>query len=294
MPIPCELSGFTNEEGFIQGFLIPLLYRLGFTIVVNYHGRREFGKDLIFGEIDRFSHVRYYGLQAKFVPSISKEVIHDLIHDCEEAFAKDFTHPQTGQQHKISSFYALNAGSFSDEARELFFARLLPIHADNVRLIDGKDLLALDRSVAINRIESGRDLLVGILIEVRYNEGILQQIIPVLDGITKRAEHSAKATQEPVQYPALRLRVNAAASYLLKPFLVSDLPIEIIERFWAMGTTFNRTLDEASVSPLHTVVSIKIPAIKVLPLTSQLMQDIQTLKDSISKILAKLGPLVSV
>lgn len=294
MPIPDELSGFSNEEGFIQSFLIPLLCRLGFTIVVNYHGRREFGKDLIFGEIDRFSHVRYYGLQAKFLPSISKEAVHALIQDCEEAFTKDFTHPQTGQLHKISSFYALNAGSFSDEAREFFFARLLPGHADNVRLIDGKDLLALDRSVAINRIESARDLLVGILIEVQFNEGNLQQIIPVLDRIAKRAENSARATQEPVQYPALRLRVNAAASYLLKPFLVSDLPIEIIQRFWSMGTAFNRSLDESTASPLHTVVSIKIPAINALQSTSQLMEDIQTLKNSVSKILAKLGPLTSI
>lgn len=286
MPILDELTTFDNESGLIGRFLIPLLGRLGFSIIVNYHGTREFGKDLIFGEIDRFSHVRYYGLQAKYLPSIGKQAAHDLVQDCEEAFAKDFTHPQTGQQHKISSFYAVNAGSISNEARDFFFSTLRGKHADNVRLIDGKDLLALDRSVAISRIESGRESLMGLFIEASYNEDILQRVIPALDGINKSDGHN-------IQYPPLRLRVNAVASYLLKPFLVTDIPFDIIERFWSMGTAFNRVLNEAGVSPLHTVVSIKVPAANALQITSQLTQDLMALKQSVVKALAKLGPLAS-
>ena len=36
-----------------EPLLIPLLQRLGFSLVFNYHGRAEFGKDLIFAEVDR-------------------------------------------------------------------------------------------------------------------------------------------------------------------------------------------------------------------------------------------------
>jgi len=286
MPIADKLISFGSEISFTDQFLIPLLNSLGFTIVINYHGKREFGKDLVFGEIDRFSHIRYHALQSKYLPSIGKKAVHELIQDCEEVFAKDFKHPQTGHKHKISSFYAVNAGTFSDEARDLFFASLSSKPADNIRLIEGKGLLARDRSAAINRTETGRESLIGLLIEASYNEEILQRVIPSLDGITKGDGHN-------VQYPALRLRVNAVASYLLKPFLVVDMPVEVVERFWSMGTAFNRALDDAGGSPLHTVVSIKVPAAKALQLTPKLVEDTKVLKQSVRKVLAKLGPLAS-
>lgn len=65
MPIAAELSEYTNEAVFTAKFLIPRLHRLGFSVVVNYHGTREFGKDLIFAEIDSFGHIVYHGPQAR-------------------------------------------------------------------------------------------------------------------------------------------------------------------------------------------------------------------------------------
>ncbi len=56
MAIPPDFN-YANEDSFIQGFLIPLLQKLGFLLVVNYHGTAEFGKDLIIAEVDRFGHV---------------------------------------------------------------------------------------------------------------------------------------------------------------------------------------------------------------------------------------------
>ena len=91
MPIPPEFN-YVNEDEFTQRFLIPLLQRLGFSLVVNYHGHAEFGKDLIFAEIDRFGHVRYHGLQAKYKPSISLNEVEGLITDCRQAFSNPFTH----------------------------------------------------------------------------------------------------------------------------------------------------------------------------------------------------------
>lgn len=115
MTIPAEFK-FASEDDFIQRFLVPLLTRLGFS-VVNYHGTREFGRDLIFAEIDRFGHVRYHGLQAKYVASIGLNDSHDLIRDCDQAFTNPFVHPQTGAEGYISSFYAVNGGDVSEQAR---------------------------------------------------------------------------------------------------------------------------------------------------------------------------------
>ena len=52
MAVPVELRTFENEADFRDRFVMPLLHRLGFSVVVNYHGQR-------FGEIDRFGHVLY-------------------------------------------------------------------------------------------------------------------------------------------------------------------------------------------------------------------------------------------
>src|SRR3990172_6897630 len=128
MAIIPEFRLFGDEREFVAELLIPLLGRLGFGTVVNYHGQTESGMHLIVAEIDRFAHVRYHGIQAKYVPSIGKTAVHGLIQDATEAFAAPFNHPQTGAVHRISTFYAINAGSISEEARRLYFARLQAQH----------------------------------------------------------------------------------------------------------------------------------------------------------------------
>jgi hypothetical protein len=95
--LPSELESYKKEEHLTDDFLIPLLQRLGFSIVVNFHGASEFGKDIIFGEIDRFGRVVYHGLQAKYVPSISLSASDELIEDAKQAFNNPFTHPQTAE-----------------------------------------------------------------------------------------------------------------------------------------------------------------------------------------------------
>jgi hypothetical protein len=85
MAIPDEFQ-FEGEVEFIEKFVIPLLQRLGFSMIVNYHGSREFGKDLIFAEVDRFGYIRYLGLQAKYEPSIGLDEMRGLVTDCKQAF----------------------------------------------------------------------------------------------------------------------------------------------------------------------------------------------------------------
>ena len=276
-----------KEDAFIQRFLVPLLTRLGYGIIVNYHGRREYGRDLIFGELDRFSHVRYYGLQAKYEPSIGLAKAHDLVRDCEEAFTVDFTHPHTGGKGKISSFYAVNAGNISQEAEDYFFAALRLKYADNVRLIDGKGLLLLDRCVAIARVESHGDILNGLLCELRFNLQVASHVFPQLKAI-------AAGDGNNVQYPPYRMRLNAMSSYLVRPIATADIPLATMERCWSMGTIFNSLLDAPDISPLQTVVSIKIPAQKLMSVEPQLTSDLQVLHAAGLAVMAKLGPLVAI
>jgi hypothetical protein len=138
-------------------------------------------------------------VQAKYEASIGKEAVHELIRQCDEAFVTPFIHPQTGQTQRISSFYAVTAGSVSGEARELFFASLQPKHADNIRVLDGKSLLALDRLAVITRNESVRERLLGIFHECRFSLLALEKAVPMLkqikDGDGKRSGVSNRSIE---------------------------------------------------------------------------------------------------
>jgi hypothetical protein len=286
MALSPEFTAYADENDFVQRFLVPLLGRLGFGIVVNHHGQSEAGMDLIVGEIDRFAHVRYHGIQAKFEGSISKAATHGLFQDATEAFAAEFTHPQTGAKQRISCFYAVNAGTVSDEGRTLFFDLLRSKHGDNVRLLEGRDLLALDRSATI-RTESTRNLLLALLMETKRICASLNRLLPRLQAIVDGDGNG-------VVYPVERLRLVAIEAWLANPVLLSLLPAEEIEDIHSLASAFNRCLDEAGSSPLHTVVSIKIPAAKALRLLPQIATGSAAVESAIGGAVAALGSLASI
>ena len=286
MPIPAELAPYQDEDAFVQRFLIPLFRRVGFEIVANYHGKREFGKDILVGEVDRLSNIRFHGIQAKYEASIGKEAVHELIRQCDEAFATPFTHPQTGHSQRISSFYAVTAGSVSDEARDLFFASLHPRHADNVRILDGKSLLALDRFAVLGRVESAREPLLGLLHECRFSALVLDKAVPMLEQIQAGDGNG-------VVYPTVRIRVNASAAFLVRPLQFARLDLAQVERFWSHGQAFNLALDQATSSPLHTVVSVKLPAARALQLVPYLRESMGQIGTQVEAVLSELGPLAA-
>jgi hypothetical protein len=285
MAIPQELQAFSSEDDFVQRFLIPLLARLGLPVVVNYHGKREAGMDLIIGEIDRFNHVRYHGIQVKYVGSIGKGDSHGLSQDAVEAFAIGFRHPQTGVQHRISTFYAVNGGSISDEARDLFFSDLSGRFGDNVRLLEGRDLVALDRSAAVG-LEAKRERLAALHLEARSMLLSLGRLELLLTRI-------AEGDGNGVVYPIERLRLVATQGWLAQPPAIASLPLAQVEAFYMLASGFNRSVDEAGSSPLHTVASIKIPAIKALRLAPQVKSEATTIIRAIDEIVAGLGPIAS-
>ena len=166
---------YENEADFIRRLVVPVLQRLGFDAVTNYHGTREHGKDLVFGETDRFGHHIYHGLQAKYVPSIAQKDAYGLIDDAKQAFTMPFQHPASGINERISKFYAVNGGSISDNVRDLFFNALRPQYGANVRLIDGNELVALERRASI-MIEPGARSLTQFLRELTGQPGIVNSI----------------------------------------------------------------------------------------------------------------------
>ena len=108
MAIPAEFEQFReprkSEANFASRFLLPLLERLGYYEVRNYHGGRELGKDLVFAEVDRAGQIVFHGLQAKFEASLSLNDMEGLITDCKQAFLPPFQTSNYGKGRKDHHF----------------------------------------------------------------------------------------------------------------------------------------------------------------------------------------------
>jgi hypothetical protein len=232
-------SGDNKEFQFRDSFVMPLLVRLGFSVVVNYHGKREFGRDVIFADIDRFGHVVYYGKQIKYESSISQSESHALIEDAVEAMTHPFTHPQTGQEEFISCFYVANAGAISSNARENFFTILKNKHGTrNAKLLDGNDLLLLDKIAFMTRGALVRERLSGLVREIGTNRAIAMALL----------EAMRKHVQEDGPYPVQRLRRSATESYLTAPIHVPTLLPENVDRYWQFISMANHVADSLGAS----------------------------------------------
>ncbi len=281
MAFPKELEGYTSEDDFIQRFVIPLLKRLGFS-VVNYHGKSEHGRDLIFAEMDRFGHVRYHGLQAKYVPSIGLEGVKEVIDDCDQAFTVTFKHPQTGAEEYISTFYAVNGGEFSDQARDRYFAALKPKRGDNVKLIDGKALVVLDRWSSISLRQLFGETLLGLRSEIILNRGRVAAFIPALQ----------KVLQDPnVQsFPIVRFRDEASSSYLVRPIATGRIPYDLVAQYSEQARVFNRLLDACLVG-IVTVPLKEGTARGILDVAPQFEAWGMQIQGAVEKALAELGPM---
>lgn len=280
MPIEKEFK-FNDEADFVARFLDPLLRRLGFSVVIPYHGRDEFGRDLIFAEIDRFRQVAYHGLQAKYVDSIHQGDSEGLIHQCEQAFRHPFTNPSTGEQHYITTFIIANGGSLTDNARENFFrATEHKERIGQVRLLDGRTLLSLDRWASFGTVQQVGETLSGLLIELQHNRPVLAFIA---DCITKHLENK----DNPI--PSARLRIGALSHYLHKPLVPNLIDSEyVFEYVRAAEDEINGMLDR-----LVTIKNKETCLNSVVFFAGRLQHFGVALESAINKTLKELGPLAA-
>ena len=237
MAIPAEFvyGGDQREFQFRDRFILPLLVRLGFGVVANYHGQREFGRDAVFGDIDRFGHVVYYGMQIKYESSISLSDSHGLIQDAAEATHNPFKHPHTGRDEFISCFYVANAGDISDVARSNFFSTVVRKGVRDARLLDANALLLLDKSAALNRGGQIREKLSGLLQEVRRNVHTVTDIGPKLIAYAANVQSGS--------FPMVRCRNTATGDYLGAPFAIPGLVVDIVEMYWEISRVLNAIAD---------------------------------------------------
>ena len=279
MPILSSFD-YADEAEFLDQLILPTLARLGFSLVARYHGTREFGKDAVFAELDRFGHVRYHALQAKYVPSISLSDSRSLIEDCKQAFENPFTHPATGQVERISCFYAVNGGSISEQARESFFNAINLPFGGSVALLDGNAVAALDRRAVFSRQELIGERLSAILTELRYNRKMFKVI---RDRFTPFIEGNSTT------FPAgFRLRLNACSAYLQVPFLHSPAFDEAAEAYWHNASVVNNALTSVGMG-VHSVDRRKELMASTIAWDRDLEKAATTMEREATSVLRSLG-----
>lgn len=109
-----------DEKLFSKNFITPLLKKMKFDNITYSHGIKEYGRDFIFSEINRFGEVVNYGLQVK-AGNISGKVnseIDEIIGQIEDAFSMPFIRISNSSSNYISVFIVAISGKFSNNAKE--------------------------------------------------------------------------------------------------------------------------------------------------------------------------------
>ena len=115
-----EIEFEKNEEVFSKRFILPLLRRMKFTDVHYNHGRREYGKDFTFSEINKFGQVINHAIQVKKgdVSGRANSQIDELIAQIEDAFTMPYYPINSKEPKYITSFFIVISRYFTENAKE--------------------------------------------------------------------------------------------------------------------------------------------------------------------------------
>jgi len=174
---------FADEASFRTNFVKPLLNKLGFFLVTDYHGQREFGKDFVFSELHRFGGMRHYAAQVKHKPTIRLGGdVDDLLTQIKQAFPNPFTLPDSHEEAYISAFYILNSGGITVAANDDLIQWIRQTsYRGNVHFLDGERLDSLNQWATFQNDQNIRHRLLGLKNQLNIN-------IKIWDNIRKHAE----------------------------------------------------------------------------------------------------------
>lgn len=135
-----KIEETNSESEFTQKVLIPIIRKLKFNNVRYSHGRREFGKDVLFSRITEFDDIEYWGALVKY-GNISGEVnsdIDNIINQLDDAFKIPFYDIYTRRKEKISKLLIAISGRFTENAIEKICEKIeASAIKNNLVFIDG-------------------------------------------------------------------------------------------------------------------------------------------------------------
>ena len=115
-----KIENTNNEADFTISVFIPLLRKLGFSNVKYNHGKREYGKDVVFARKTELDDMEYWGAQVKFgnISGGAHSDINTILSQSEDAFRMPFYDVYSRTKQRISKLVIVTSGKFTENAVE--------------------------------------------------------------------------------------------------------------------------------------------------------------------------------
>jgi hypothetical protein len=126
--------------------VLPILRKLGFSNVRYSHGKREYGKDIVFARFTEFGELEHWAAQVKHgdVSGATGGEIDEIFSQIEDAFRMPFYDIYTRTQVRPSKVCVIISGRFTENATEKVCEKI-ESHAirNNVIFVDEAKLSTL-------------------------------------------------------------------------------------------------------------------------------------------------------
>lgn len=135
----------TDELKLSKEIIHPLLIKLYFHNVKYTHGKKEYGKDFLFSELNKFGEYIHYGMQVKAgdISGKANSEIDTIISQLEDAFSMPFYQLGNKNQQFISLFIITISGKFRENAKEKIANKIPQQFAGSVFFWDKEKILEL-------------------------------------------------------------------------------------------------------------------------------------------------------
>jgi hypothetical protein len=135
-----------SEKEFTLRTVLPILRKLGFQNVKYNHGKREFGRDVIFARISEFQDLEVWAAQVKFgdIAGGANAEIDDILAQVDDAFKMPFYDLYTKQRQRIAKLAIIISGKFTENAIEKICEKIESSAVrNNIVFVDGEKLATL-------------------------------------------------------------------------------------------------------------------------------------------------------
>lgn len=124
-----------NEKKFALTVLLPLLRSMDYRDVQFNHGQREFGKDIIFSDMDKLGFRRVFGVQAKAgdISGKAGSELDKLIAQIDDAFEVSYLDIYSKERRHITDLIIAVSGRFTGNAPQKICEKT---SRDNVHFLD--------------------------------------------------------------------------------------------------------------------------------------------------------------
>jgi len=270
---------FSDEASFRTNFIRPLLNKLGFFLVAEYHGRREFGKDFVFSELHRFGGTRHYAAQVKHQPKIAGgKAISDLLTDIDQAFTNPFKLPDSLEDGYISAFYIFSSGTITDEAKDDLINRVrIPAYRGNVHLLNGERLDSLNKWATFQNDQYVRHRLSGLRNQLMIN-------IKIWDSIREGAEKNKFSEARGAMLAGIE-------TFLSSPIFPERISENDVMRLWQLARIIDSICSRYLLGTKVTEEIRKQDTKTVSELTVNSILYAQKIISEIEGVIAELKPL---